>query len=233
VKIKNKYWGEAAKGVNYKFVPKAKEVALTLDACGLAGDGCDYRIIDYLVENNFGATIFVAPGWINSHNKDWVYLINAGIFSIQNHGWYHLPSSTNGKKIYGIRGTYCSYMLRRDVRKSADYIQEFLGSRTRYFRSGAAYYDDASVQVINSMQHQVIGFNVLGDAGTTYSKNEAKIAVSRAKPGSIIIAHMNQPDRASGAGVVEGLKSLVSSGYSFVLLEDRKLVAHNKLLGYR
>ena len=42
--------------------------------------------------------------------------------------------------------------------------------------------------------------------------------IAAAKDGDVIIAHVNQPDRPSGAGVVQGILALKAKGYLFVKL---------------
>lgn len=44
--------------------------------------------------------------------------------------------------------------------------------------------------------------------------------IAGARDGDVIIAHINQPKRASGAGVAEGILALKAKGYRFVLLRD-------------
>ena len=45
-------------------------------------------------------------------------------------------------------------------------------------------------------------------------------AVAAAKDGDVIIAHINQPSRPAGAGVVQGILKLKENGFSFVRLDD-------------
>ena len=44
--------------------------------------------------------------------------------------------------------------------------------------------------------------------------------IAAAKSGDVIIAHVNQPGRAAGAGLVEGLQALKAAGVTFVRLND-------------
>ena len=47
----------------------------------------------------------------------------------------------------------------------------------------------------------MVGFNVLGDAGATYSKDKVKQALLTAPAGSIVIFHMNIPESETFEGI--------------------------------
>ena len=49
--------------------------------------------------------------------------------------------------------------------------------------------------------------------------------MAAAKSGDVIVAHLNQPLRPSGAGVVEGLRMLQRQGTTFVRLDQAKTTA--------
>jgi peptidoglycan/xylan/chitin deacetylase (PgdA/CDA1 family) len=216
-------WAEIVPGVKIRFTTTKKEIALTLDACG-GKDGCDYRILNFLIENAISATIFVTGKWITEHSKDFAYICTfPHLFAIENHGARHRPCSVNGASIYGIQGTRTIKELVEEVEDGAHLIHQLTGKKPRYYRSGTAYYDDIAVQIVDELGYQVIGFSILGDAGTTFDHDQAAQAVASATPGTIIIAHMNHPEKSAGAGVIEGLKRLQQQGYHFVLLTSNVL----------
>ena len=219
--IKDKsYWGEDVKGVIYRFETTGMQVALTLDACGSEGDGYDKRIIDFVVENNIPAMIFVTPKWIKKNGDRFKFLKNNDLFSIQNHGWRHVPASVNAKKVYGMHGTFGVWDLKREIKRAESYISKRTHQKPRFYRSGAAYYDESSIKFIKSLDYQIMGFDVLGDAGTTYTAKQAESSIiKRTHSGSIIIAHMNHPERESGEGIVVGLSRLLKKGYEFIRLD--------------
>jgi hypothetical protein len=49
--------------------------------------------------------------------------------------------------------------------------------------------------------------------------------IRAAKNGDVIIAHINQPKRVSGAGVAAGLLALHAEGVRFVRLDDATIEA--------
>ena len=67
---------------------------------------------------------------------------------------------------------------------------------------------------------QVIGFSVLGDAGATFSKEQVTAALLSARPGSIVILHMNHPESGTGQGVMAAVPLLKKKGFRFVGLDE-------------
>jgi peptidoglycan/xylan/chitin deacetylase (PgdA/CDA1 family) len=76
------------------------------------------------------------------------------------------------------------------------------------------------VEIANALGYEVVNFNVLGDAGATYSKNQVKEALLRAPPSSIVLMHMNHPESETAEGVMEAIPELKKRGVRFVRLEE-------------
>lgn len=68
-----------------------------------------------------------------------------------------------------------------------------------------------------------MNFDVLGDAGATFTAEQIKRAFSTVKPGSIIICHMNHPEKDTAKGVMLGVPELKKSGFTFVKLDTYPL----------
>lgn len=216
-------WDENVKGVKTNLKTQEKIVALTLDACGSRRDSLDNRIIDFLIQKKIPTTFFITYQWIKKHPSHFEKLKQYSFFDIQNHGLSHRPCSINGKSQYGIQGTKNIQELLEEVELSAINIQKLLGKKPKFYRSGTAYYDEVAVEVVNALGYEVVGFDILGDKGATYSKEQVIEAFSKVKPGSIIIAHANRPERQSGAGIPEAIEKLLNDGYRFVKLADYEL----------
>ena len=56
-----------------------------------------------------------------------------------------------------------------EVYKNQVLIHELTGETPKYFRSGTAYYDDVSVEMIDELGLKAVNYNVLGDAGGTFN----------------------------------------------------------------
>jgi peptidoglycan/xylan/chitin deacetylase (PgdA/CDA1 family) len=219
-----KQWGENVFGVRTRLVTNDKVLALTLDACGSPkGKGVDQQLMDFLVQEQIHATLFINARWIDANPALFKQLASNPLFEIANHGMWHKPASINGRSIYGIDGTKNTTELVQEIELNARKIEDITGKRTRYYRSGTAYYDEYAVQISQQLGHEVIGFSVLGDAGATFSAAQVKAALLTSKPGDIIIAHMNHPEAGTGAGIIAAVPELKKRGFRFVKLSEYQL----------
>ena len=74
-------------------------------------------------------------------------------------------------------------------------------------------------QTALDMVNQTPGFSLNGDAGASLPAQGVAARIGRARAGDVIIAHINQPQRTSGAGVIAGVKRLVDQGFTFTTLD--------------
>jgi len=217
-------WAEVVPGVRTKIDTKEKVIALTLDACGSKGDGYDAVLIDYLTKNNIPATLFINARWIDKNPAIFKQLAQNPLFEIENHGMSHKPCSVNGKSVYGIAGTKNVSEVVEEIEGNGRKIEALTGRKPIFYRSGTAYYDEIGVQIAQKLGYQVAGFSVLGDRGATYSKAEVKNALLGATSGSIIICHMNHPEKETAEGVIEAIPELKNKGFKFIKLADYRLM---------
>ncbi|MCL2761264.1 MAG: polysaccharide deacetylase family protein [Desulfuromonadales bacterium] len=215
-------WGERVTGVTTHINGKGKRIALTFDACGgKRGSGFDKVLIEYLEKEHIPATLFINGRWIEANMETFKQLAANPLFEIENHGYSHRPASVNGKSKYGIRGTRNVGELVDEIELNARRILELTGKKPNFYRSGTAYYDEVAVKIAKNLGEGVAGFSVLGDAGATYTKEQVKKALLTAKPGDIIICHMNQPHSGTAQGVMDAIPELKKRGYVFVRLSDQ------------
>ena len=196
-------------------------VALTLDACGgRTGSGYDAKLIKTLRRERVPATLFVNARWIMANPRMFRQLAADPRFEIANHGTEHRPLSVTGRSVYGIAGTGSIGEVVDEVAINQRLITGLTGASPAFFRSGTAYYDDVAVRVVADLGLQVVNFDVLGDAGATYSAAQVADAMRSSKPGSIILAHMNQPASGTAEGIKEALPELRRRGFRFVRLSS-------------
>ncbi len=214
-------WGEKVKGVKTRLATTDRVIALTLDACGgPLGSGFDATLISYLEREMIPATLFINSRWIDANRELFLRLAQNPLFTIANHGLLHRPASVTGRSVYGINGTHNVGELVDEIELNGEKIAALTGKKPRYYRSGTAYYDEAAVAVANRLGYEVIGFSVLGDAGATYSKEQVREALLKAKPGDIVILHMNHPGSGTAPGVMAVLPELKRRAFRFVRLGD-------------
>ncbi|MCE7791483.1 polysaccharide deacetylase family protein [Salipaludibacillus sp. CUR1] len=217
-------WGERVSGVKNRIETDEKVVALTFDACGGPfGDEYDEELIDFLREESIPATLFFNARWISSNEQVFKDLADDPLFSVQNHGTEHLPLSVAGKTAWGIEGTGSVEEVIDEIMINQSLIEEMTGERPEFFRSGTAYYDNIAVEVIEDLGLTAVNYDVLGDAGATYSAEQVKESLLSVSPGSIPLLHMNQPSSGTAEGVKKAIPELRAAGYSFVLLDGQKL----------
>ena len=211
-------------GVRTRLKTTEKVVALTLDACGSAkGKGFDADLIGFLERERIPATLFINARWIDANPQLFAKLAANPLFEIGNHGLLHRPASVSGRSVYGIAGTRDVKELVDEIEANARKISALTGTRPRYYRSGTAYYDEVAVEVSRRLGHEVIGFSILGDAGATYRKAQVEAALLKARPGDIVIAHMNHPEGETAAGLKAAIPELQRRGFRFVKLSGYEL----------
>ena len=218
-------WGETVSGVKTRVDTSAKVIALTMDACGShKGMGFDAELLAFLEREQVPATLFINARWIEPNRQAFDRLAANPLFEIANHGLRHQPASVTGRAVYGIEGTRNVAELVDEIEFGAMKIAALTGRRPNFYRSGTAFYDDVAVQVAEALGQQVVGFTVLGDKGATYTRrNEVKEALLSASAGDIIIVHMNHPEAATGAGVMDAIPELQRRGFRFVKLSEQPL----------
>jgi len=214
-------WGMAFDGITSRFEPTGKQLALTLDACGgPTGSGIDTALLDFLKREKIPATLFVSSRWVEQNRTLLQELSGNPLFSIQNHGNAHMPLSVTTRAAYGIPATGSVERTMEEILAGERVIQDITGTRTRFFRSGTAHYDDVSVRLLRELGYQTAGFSVNGDGGATFSAAQVTAALMACRPGDIILCHMNRPDKPTGEGLQAALPALIAQGYEFVRLDD-------------
>jgi peptidoglycan/xylan/chitin deacetylase (PgdA/CDA1 family) len=121
---------------------------------------------------------------------------------------------------YNLAGTANVGELVDEVELSARKLAQLTGKKNRFYRSGTAYYDEVAVQVIAALGYQAVSYSVLGDAGATFNRDQVKQALLSAKPGTIVICHMNHPESETAEGVMAAVPELRKRGIRFVRLGE-------------
>lgn len=214
-------WGEALSGVKTDLDTDRPVMALTFDACGGAlGSGYDADLIRFLTHEQVPATLFLNGRWIDFHWKDILEIRDCSLFEIENHGRMHKPCSVSGRAAYGISGTAGVAELVDEVEMNARMIEALTGRKPRFYRPGTAYCDEIGVQIVHDLGYEVAGYNVLGDAGATYTCDQVREALLTAPPGAIVLLHMNHPGSGTWEGVMQAIPLLRLRGVSFVRLGE-------------
>lgn len=218
-------WGENVTGVKTKFKTDKKEIALTFDACGGEfGSEVDLAIIAFLTEERIPATLFLNSRWIDANEALFNELAANPLFQIENHGTKHSPLSVNGGEAWGIPATQSPEEVYDEIMHNHKKVYNLTNKDMTLFRSGTAYYDEIAVKIAEELGYTLVNFDILGDAGATYSSDQVKDALLSAQKGSIALLHMNQPQSETAEGVKAAIPLLIEQGFEFVLLENKTLI---------
>lgn len=198
--------------------PGTKTVALTLDACMGA---VDHRILDVLVDNRIPATIFVTRRWL-ARNSEAIALLKAhgDLFEIENHGAEHVPAITDRPLLFGLKTAGGLPAITAEVQGGGAAVEAAFGSSPRWYRDAGARYSTDALVLIAALGYRVAGYSLNADVGASLPAATVARRIGAAKSGDVIIAHVNQPGRPSGEGVVAGLLKLQTAGWHFVRLDD-------------
>jgi peptidoglycan/xylan/chitin deacetylase (PgdA/CDA1 family) len=222
----NLYSAEAVRGITSSIEAESgeKTLYLTLDACGgPKSSGFDAALLSFLEENNIPATLFLSGKWIDKNPDITAALAKNCLFKIGNHGTNHKPACLNGMEVYGIKGTRSKEELLYEIENNAAKIEKFTGAKPLWFRSGTAYYDREAIDIItDELNLNIAGFSISADEGASLPPERVFDNMMKAKPGFIIIAHMNHPESGTADGVKRGIEELAKEGYTFRLLPDIK-----------
>lgn len=224
--IKAGKFGEFTPGIMAKISSSRKIIALTFDACGgPTGSGFDSALIEFLKEEKIKATLFVSGLWIGKNDSLFRKLCAEPLFEIENHGLSHRPCSISGKSKYGIAGTENVDDMYDEVELNARQIEFYNRKKPRFYRPAAAVADEGCVSVAKELKEKIVTYDVLsGDAvpGTAAAEIKKNI-LKKIGPGSIVIMHMNHPERNGFEALVEVVPELKKQGYEFVKLENHPL----------
>jgi len=214
-------WGEDLEGILTVLPTQDKVVALTFDACGGgASSAYDEELIEFLIQEQIPATLFISGMWIEDNLGKLDYLAAQQNLEIENHGFWHKPLSVNGREVYGVKGTASPEEVFDEIEENAQRIEQITGRRPEFFRAGTAFYDDVAVRIAGELGVRIAGYTIAADGGATFSKEQILAVGSNPPPGAIFLFHMNHPESNTYQGLQSLYSALVEKGYSFAKMTD-------------
>lgn len=196
-------------------------MALTFDCCGgPGGNVLDQNVVRVLRDTGTAATFFLAGRWVCSNPALTEELAGEPLFEIANHGTDHQPLSVSGASAYGISGTADAGAVYDEIIGAQRIIEEVTGETPKYFRPGTAHLDDVAAEITEALGLTVVNFNRNGDDGGTLSTHEVAERMLSMQPGDIFLAHANQPNSRTAAGVLAALPQLQRQGVTFTRLSE-------------
>lgn len=194
----------------------AKGVALTFDACSTRDvSKYDARITKELVASNTPATIFIGGSWAREESAHVKELAANPLFELGNHSYSH-PHMT---KVSSAR-------VRRELLDTQAELFALTGRQPALFRPPYGEYDDALVKTAAELGLVTVEYDLAsGDPDQHATKEHlVKWVLSKAKPGSIIVMHINHVRFHTAEAlpaIIEGLraKGLVPMKVSELIFE--------------
>jgi peptidoglycan/xylan/chitin deacetylase (PgdA/CDA1 family) len=195
-----------------------RTVALTLDACS---GSTDARVLDVLVALSIPATIFATGRWIG-RNPAALDVLRAhhGLFSLQDHGARHVPAVLGTGRAYGLAVAGTIAAVQAEIIGGAEAITAAGFPRPGWFRGATALYSPGVIAVVDRMGFALAGYSLNGDEGASLGESATARRIAAARSGDVILAHVNHPERAAGAGVAAGIVALHRAGVVFVRLDQ-------------
>jgi len=189
---------------------KDREVAITFDACATRAqnNGFDRAVLRVLEREAVPATIFVSGRWVETHPAAMSALTEDALIEFGNHSYDH------------------PHMSRLPDGQIADEIDRTEAALGRYGQHSVAFrppfgdWNDRVMQVVAEHRLPFVTWDVVsGDpSAKTTTSGMVHAVVSKARPGSIIIFHINGRGWKTAEALPTILRHLRERGFRFVRL---------------
>lgn len=191
-----------------------RRIALTFDACeGRAHPAfLDQGIADYLVAQKLPFTIFASGLFARRNAAQLAQLASSPLVEIENHSFDHPQHMER----------LSPDQVRAQVAEADAAIRAVTGRTPIFFRFPAGNYDAASLAEVEASGHKVVHWSFAsGDPSPGLSPEHLQSWVlSKAKPGSILIFHINGRAPATAKALPAIIEHLRLRGVQFVRLDE-------------
>jgi peptidoglycan/xylan/chitin deacetylase (PgdA/CDA1 family) len=188
-------------------------VALTFDACTTTREATplDSRIPAILRSLHVPATLFVGGGWAATERAELAALARDPLFEIANHSFHHPHLTRLDEKD-----------IRRELARAQDEIAAVTGRRPMLFRAPYGEQDPRVVKVASSLGLTTVEYDLpSGDPDPRVStRHLVDWVVGSARPGSIVVMHMNHPRFRTAEALPEIVAGLRTRGFELVTVGE-------------
>jgi peptidoglycan/xylan/chitin deacetylase (PgdA/CDA1 family) len=189
-----------------------KKIALTFDACPTGkADEYDQQVIDILLKEQVPATLFLSGRWVEKSVEKAKFLAAQPQFEIANHTYYHphLLEKTDDRII-------------REFKNSQAEIKKVTGKKPRYFRPPFGEVNEHVAELAKKAGLVTIQYDIAsGDPDPDLSpKRIARVMLSDAQNGSIIVFHMNRNGVHTAEFLPEIIEGLRKKGFTLVTVGE-------------
>lgn len=191
---------------------KKKRIALTFDACSTqAPSHFDARVVKTLIDLKVPATLFLGGKWMEEHPDETVALAALPQFELGNHTFLH-PHLTREDDA----------RVREELLRTQDMLYTLTGQRATLVRAPYGEVDSRVAHLAADAGMAMIQYDLAsGDPDPHISaKRLLDYVVDSAKPGSIIVMHMNGRGWHTAEVLPRVVLRLRKKGYKFVTVSD-------------
>jgi peptidoglycan/xylan/chitin deacetylase (PgdA/CDA1 family) len=132
----------------------------------------------------------------------------------------HIPPVLGHRRIYGISTAGDLATVRREVTEGAASIHAATGAAARWYRGATGYHSRSAMPAILQLSFGIAGYSLNADMGASLPAHSVAERIAKATDGEVIVAHINQSHRLSGAGVPAGIGELQRRGARFLRLDQ-------------
>jgi peptidoglycan/xylan/chitin deacetylase (PgdA/CDA1 family) len=188
-------------------------VALTFDACATKkqANGFDRKVFEILAKDQIPATLYLSGRWVERHPSAAKAIAAAPWIELGNHTYSH-PRLTLVRE----------ERIRMQIRGTNRILKKKIGRPALSFRPPAGAWNAKVVKVASQEHLPVVLWSVIsGDAGGHVPASRMDRAVlEQAKPGSIIIFHINKRAPYTKKALPDIIAGLREKGFRFVTVSQ-------------
>jgi peptidoglycan-N-acetylglucosamine deacetylase len=192
---------------------RERALALTFDACATKeqANGFDQKIFDILVHDKIPATIYMTGAWAEKHPGPVKQIAAADWIEVGNHSYSH-PRLT----------LLQADRLRAQIRYTNQILRSRLGRPALSLRPPAGAWNQEVLHVANQENLPLVLWSVVsGDAfGRVPADRMRRVVLEQAKPGSIIIFHINNRGPFTKKVLPDIIAGLREKGFRFLTVSQ-------------
>jgi peptidoglycan/xylan/chitin deacetylase (PgdA/CDA1 family) len=187
-------------------------VAITFDACATRTHryGFDRKVYEILKKSSVPATIFVSGRWVEGHAPEMEELARDPLITFGDHSYDH-PHMTH----------LTDARVAREIDETEVTLSRY-GKKSVAFRPPFGDWSRRMIEVVREKGLPTVTWDVVsGDPSARTTKlGMIRNVVGHARPGSIVIFHINGRGRRTAEALPEILAALRGRGLHFVSLAD-------------
>jgi len=188
-------------------------VALTFDACATLkqSNGFDRKVFDILAAEQIPSTFYLSGRWVEKHPTAAKAIAAASWIELGNHSYSH-PRLTLVRKD----------RLRMQIRRTNKILEKRLGRMPLSLRPPAGAWNAKIVAAANMEKLPVVTWSVVsGDVGGHVPPARmARNVLEQARPGAIIIFHINRREPFTKKALPDIIAGLRDKGLRFVTVSQ-------------